>query len=219
VLDGPGHSRAVVCFGQPIAEQSNFLPFSVIQTRRAGVAPIDASGLRRAVNRAGTGRWEEPTLFESNKVIFSLLFGMLAVAVSISSPASAQHASFGGEYTGVGEAAGALLTLTQSGPEVAGLLQVDGAVYVIEASLSGTQGYGVLGAAASVDRRARRRERVKRAFAGAAIVAIAAAATNSGSGGGSSRGDSSGSGEVIYPDDDPNPTNDPYLPGGDSYEP
>jgi hypothetical protein len=79
-------------------------------------------------------------------------------------------------------------------------------------------------ARARSERRARRRERTKRVFAGAAVVALAAAASanaanNSGgtSGGSSSGGSSSGGGDAIYPSNDPNPTNDAFLPGGGSY--
>jgi hypothetical protein len=198
-------------------------------------------------------------MFQSKKTV-SKLVGALIVALTITSAANAQRGSFEGQYSGLGEAAGAVLSLAQSGPQVVGRLQVDGMTYNIEANVSGTRGYGMLGdpssgstlpfgmllygadvyvvlsqtaspsakvyqfqrgsgAAASVDRRARRRERVKRVFAGAAIVAIAAAASNNDSGGGTSGGSSSGGGEVIYPDNDPNPTNDSFLPGGDSYEP
>jgi len=199
-------------------------------------------------------------MFQSKKTIYNLVFGALFVGLTITSAASAQQGSFGGQYRGVGEAAGAVLTLAQSGPQVVGRLQVEGAMYIIEARASGSECYGVVGdpssgetqpfrlslnggelfvmlpqtasaggqvyrfqrgghTATKIERRARRRQMVKRVFAGAAIVALAAAASNNDSGGGSSGGSSSGDGEVIYPDNDPNPTNDAFLPGGDSFEP
>ena len=178
---------------------------------------------------------KELTMFQSKKTI-STLVGAIVVALTITSAANAQQGSFGGQYTGVGEAAGAVLMLAQGGPQVAGGLQVDGAMYRIEASVSGTQAYGFVvdpasgttsplglslnggelyvflpqaasesakvyrfqrgsgGAIASVDRRARRRERAKRVLAGVALVAVtAAAAANSSAqtSGGSSSGASS----------------------------
>lgn len=199
-------------------------------------------------------------MFQETKTVSIFVLGAFFIALSITSAATAHEGSFQGQYSGVGEAEGAVLGLAQSGAQVSGQLHADGAMYTIQAKVSGNKGYGVLGnpdsgqivnfgllqhggsvyvvlseasgsstqvfqfqrgsgATASVDRRARRRERVRRAFAGMAMVAVAAAASSSDPSSGRSNGGSSDVGEVIYPDNDPNLTNDPYLPGGDSYEP
>jgi hypothetical protein len=201
---------------------------------------------------------------QSTKTISAFVLGALFIALTFTSAAHAQQGSFQGQYSGAGDATGAVLTLAQRGPDVTGELYVDGTAYMVRAKVSGTKGYGALGdptsdtimefgilahagdvyvlfpksadspkrvfqfqrgagaatkSAATADRRARRRERVKRAFAGMALIGVAAAVSANNATSGSSSGGSSGGVEVIYPDNDPNPTNDPYQPGGDSYEP
>lgn len=100
---------------------------------------------RKAATSIGLGRKKVLSMFQSKKTILNLVFGALFVALTITSAARAQRGSFGGQYSGVGDAAGAVLTLSQRGAQVDGRLQVDGAMYIIEARVSGSAGYGVVG--------------------------------------------------------------------------
>ena len=92
-----------------------------------------------------------------------------------------------------------------------GILQHGADVYVILSDASGSAAQTFQfqrggGATASVDRRARRRERVRRAFAGMALIGVAAAASSNnsaGTSGGSSSGARSSSSGGSADDDTP----------------
>jgi hypothetical protein len=97
-----------------------------------------------AAKSIGLSREERLIMFQSKKIISKLVICALFVALTITSEAYAQRGSFEGHYSGVGEAAGAALTLAQNGSQVVGRLHADGATYIIEAKVSRSEGYGVV---------------------------------------------------------------------------
>ena len=82
---------------------------------------------------------------QHKKTVFTFIVGVLTLMLAAASTANAQEGYFEGQYAGVREAAGAGLTLVQRGQQVGGRLMIDGAVFVVEAMVSGTSGYGVVG--------------------------------------------------------------------------
>ena len=83
-------------------------------------------------------------MFQSKKTILLIGFGVLNVVLRLASAVHAQDGGFQGQFSGLGEAEGAVLTLSQSGQQVVGQLQADGMMYAVRAQVSGGQGSGVV---------------------------------------------------------------------------